>query len=123
VLLDLADFVQQSGVMIMFESFNRFGNNLYLDDIEISQYVGVGNNKQVQDQMELFPNPATRSFTVQLPDEETALMKIVDDKGFTVMEHSVNGTGHFDVQRLARGVYVVKVVTGRKVFIGKLILQ
>ncbi len=123
VSLDLSDFVQHSGVMFMFEGYNRFGNNLYLDDIEVSQFVGISDNNPVGDGVMIFPNPAPGEVTIRLDTRETARIEIVDDKGNTVIQRSLHGAGNFDVHNLARGVYVVKIITGRKVLIRKLVLR
>lgn len=78
-----------------------------------------------------YPNPATKSFTVEflgLKVNSTCTVQLFDITGKLAFEKTFNaeaGSKHqFDVQSLARGIYMLKVITpGWDTFTNKLTLQ
>ena len=123
VSLDLSAYAQQPDVMIMFEGFNRFGNNLYLDDIEIPLPVGVEDIWSANNQLSIFPNPAISNISIKLDSDEVALLKILDTQGKSVHGQTLQRQSNIDLSKLGRGLYIVKVKTNRDLYIRKLILR
>ena len=57
--LDISPWAGQRNIKILFESYNRHGNNLFLDNISISGPTGIqdaGNNRE---EIRIYPNPTT----------------------------------------------------------------
>jgi len=123
VSIDLTAFALQPDVMFMFEGVNRFGNNLYIDDIEVPIPVGIGDILADDDQLSIYPNPAKTNVSIQLNTDKLATVEIVNIDGKTVLTQNLPGFGNIDLNRLSQGVYFVKVKTDTDVFIKKLILQ
>lgn len=102
-------------VLLRFRSINRYGNNLYVDDIQVLDdgAVAVVEPSGPAD-FDIFPNPATSSILIEgLPD--AAEFKITNASGTTVLTGATEGdkTG-IDISRLPAGLYVFQTVFGAK---------
>ena len=71
--------------------------------------------------LNLYPNPAISSFTLQLnePSEGNAIIRLIDTSGTKVMEFQSPNTGNglynvVPVNKLEAGVYVVQVLLNQK---------
>lgn len=64
--------------------------------------------------IQLFPNPASRSLTVQLPAGwQRARLEILDSAGRVALRRTLQGTTAVDVSSLRRGSYFLKLQDGR----------
>ncbi|MEO8069177.1 MAG: M43 family zinc metalloprotease [Flavobacteriales bacterium] len=105
-------------------------NNLYLDDINITGLVGVGEIGDVTDFL-IAPNPVTNSFTVQyaLKGAQQAELEILAADGrvvySTALEASGQGTLVLDKSALGNvsGLYMVRLITAAGSTTRKLIVQ
>jgi PKD repeat protein len=62
--IDISQWTGKSNVRIAFESFNFFGNALYLDNVTIEQYTGVTEQPGgSEEDLLIFPNPAKNFVT------------------------------------------------------------
>jgi PKD repeat protein len=106
------------------------GNNLFIDDINISGPLGTDEIDSKYN-MTLFPNPtadgATLNFTIFAP--ENVSMEMIDMLGQTVRVQSF-GTMQTGVQSvaiprqdLAKGVYFVRLRIGEEVLVKQLIIE
>jgi hypothetical protein len=66
-ILDLSAWAGQPGIRIRFETFGRFGNNIYIDNIQISNSVGVAMQGLDEGEVIIFPNPSEGIFNIMLP--------------------------------------------------------
>jgi len=118
---DLSAYAGKTNVMVKFESVNGYGNNLYLDDIEVREPWAVSSQADFVNETKVFtsPNPFTQSLTlhIQSPVNEEVAVVVQDVTGRTVCnvgqflvtpgknEFSLSPTG------IAPGVYFVQVKT------------
>jgi PKD repeat protein len=68
VALDLTPWAGESGVRIAFESVSSFGNPLFIDNVQISQFVGTEENVITNEEVNIYPNPTTGTFNVVVPE-------------------------------------------------------
>jgi len=104
-----------SEVLLRFRSISRYGNNLFLDDIQVLDdgSVAVVEPSAPAD-FDIFPNPATSSILIEgLPDASE--FKITNASGTTMLRGTIAGdkTG-VDISRLPTGFYVFQTVFGAK---------
>lgn len=107
-VIDLSNWIGSTDVKLRFETFNKYGNNLYLKNIVVSSFTNTFEVDQANS-VAVFPNPAKDYFTVQYqsPQPETVL-KLKDMKGNTVVEKTLNAsTVTVKTQGLAAGVYLL----------------
>jgi PKD repeat protein len=64
IAIDLTPWVGQADVQIAFESYSGYGNPMFIDNIQMSQYVGEEELSQEEQTVNIYPNPNNGSFTV-----------------------------------------------------------
>ena len=94
---------------ISFETTNRRGNNLLLDNIMITNSLGLNRIQEVE--FELFPNPTTGGFTVNSPDSKTIqYLHVFDITGREVFGKMINtSTFQFSQNDMSQGVYLIQI--------------
>jgi PKD repeat protein len=68
--IDISQWAGSPDVQIAFETYSFYGNPMFIDNISISQYVGVESNIISKDDIQVFPNPNSGKFTVVIPEEQ-----------------------------------------------------
>ncbi|MBP6333898.1 MAG: S8 family peptidase [Bacteroidia bacterium] len=121
--LSLSAFAN-SQVMIRFVNINDYGNNLYIDNINIENSFGTGiesHNSPVF--MALYPNPSYGVFTLDLTNlaSEKLSVKVFDSNSRQVLDADyLNTPGRFSTEinmaNFAKGIYMVRVTNGQKVY-------
>jgi PKD repeat protein len=113
-LLDLTPWANMANIRIAFESYNRLGNNLYIDNINISGTTGTRDLPGSTGHISFSPNPSsgiTRIFSAK-PVEDLTL-SFYNSLGVKVLEHRVNASTQLseilDLSSLQKGVYMVKI--------------
>jgi PKD repeat protein len=112
--VDLTAFAGQR-IVLRFVNINGFGNNLFVDNVNILGVVGLENGF-AQLGLQVWPNPANGLFQVavsELPAGLTSL-QVYDLAGRKVWHATTMGTGdawqgQIDLRTLARGVYYLRV--------------
>ncbi len=112
--LELRSLIAQDRVQLRFENISDGGNALYIDDVNIRNIgVGIaGNGAELN--VQLYPNPSTGQFTVDLPNSEAALVKLRTLTGQEITEgvflarsgNSIN----VKTANLLPGIYLVEVI-------------
>ena len=74
--VDLTQFAGQQKVYVRFTSVNKYGNNLYLDDINITTAVGINEPSLSQDAINVYPNPFNTSASVDLSLAKTSKVTV-----------------------------------------------
>ncbi len=82
--------------------------------------VAAGNTYEI----EIFPNPSTGMFTLNLPGENQKTIIVYDLMGKIVFERNTFDTTQLvDLTSQANGVYIVKVVSGNEIILNRVIKQ
>lgn len=128
--IDLNGFAGQSEVLIRFKAVSGFGNNLYIDDINIGLNTAEVSSFDVDNSMVVYPNPATEQVHVGFVMMNTGdvQIRIYDISGkivwssnetLPVGEHTVSvGTTQWPA-----GIYNVVITTADGVSSEKIIRQ
>ena len=110
-----------------------YGNNFYIDDINIGNAVSTGIEEQdMFDEISLFPNPANDAaqLNIKLSTATDVEVKLFDVAGKQIaslfngrMENGENMVALNNLGVFAGGVYVVQVKAGTTVRQQKLVIQ
>ncbi len=128
-LIDLSSWDNKPNIKIMFESFSFYGNNLYIDNILISNSVGINEASIENLNISIIPNPSSDIFTVSANDIfGTVDMKIINSQGQIITSLSVTNVNgvmekQIDLRNQATGIYFIKLSTSKGVEIKKIVLK
>ncbi len=116
--MDISAYAGQPNIRLRFESYNFYGNNMYLDNIEITNDItAVFEEQNNSSDIQLYPNPAQGFVEIsgQLPEGE-ARISLVDVRGKTVLETSrtlTKGTKErLELGDIAAGIYLLRIESG-----------
>jgi hypothetical protein len=130
--VNLNGYTAQTNLYFMFRFTSDGGNNIYIDDINISgTTIGVDeleNNLNFN----IYPNPANENTVIDfsLISKQTVDLKVMDVVGrevSTIFNGTLN-TGDYkynvnEQAKLAAGVYFIKLTVDNRVFTKKLIVE
>jgi hypothetical protein len=111
--VSLAAVAGQSEVFVKFVGTSNYGNNIYIDNINISSVANVEESQMSN--ISVFPNPATESVNVMFEaigsEFQVNLMDITGRLMNSQVLSGVSGTQTvtFPVSNLAKGSYIVKI--------------
>lgn len=122
VVLGAQTFSGQPTVMLKFEFLNDQGNNIYLDDINITGVVSTGEELAAMYQFEAYPNPAKENMQIRLHSEQPSdvQFEITDLAGRLMRTQQVSGvsgqiTTELDGKEL-NGIYLLRVTVNGQSF-------
>ncbi|MEM0999886.1 MAG: S8 family serine peptidase [Bacteroidota bacterium] len=127
-LLDLTPYIGSS-IVVKFVNVNGYGNNLYLDNINID--LSVANEQELsQGQVQLYPNPNDGAFTLsvdQLP-AGPASITVHDLAGRQVFNQAIEGQGgryesRLQMEALPQGVYYLHLEATDLKVVRKLVIK
>jgi hypothetical protein len=127
--LDISAWAGQNNVKIMFESFNRDGNNLFLDNIEIDGPVGISAPGRGDLGIRIYPNPSNGIFNLYIEKGTQDInTSIFDLNGKRVHNEKIqSGTGsitrELNLSTLSKGVYYIRLTTDRVTQVEKIIIN
>lgn len=114
--VSLANYANAPALFVRFTNDNKYGNNIYIDDISVSSSACTsGLEEMEQVSFEVYPNPATDVINIAL-NAKTAdyVVSLMDLQGRVVSTMNLNNasgsqTLAFGTENLAKGSYVVVV--------------
>jgi len=123
--IDLSTWAGQSNIKIAFETFSFYGNALIIDNISISQHVGIENDDQ-KEEFSIFPNPTNGAIHIVVTEEQEISSVTLSNQSGQVMEtRELTGSGEVILNsegHLAQGIYLVKLTGKTRTFIQKVIV-
>ncbi len=126
--IDLATYAGKNNVKILFESFNRYGNNLFINDIQISGPVGISDPGTNDVKVSIYPNPSSESFNLSISNIQSGVsVSVVTPMGQTVGRlflEPENGKidKKMNLEDNAPGVYFIHINAGEKTIVKKVII-
>jgi PKD repeat protein len=115
----LTPYGNQSNVRLKFEFTNDKGNNLYLDDINITAAVGINDINSSQYNLQVYPNPASQNLNIALEPQRNAdiTIELTDLAGRSVYSYDAGkvaaGEFHHAIENKGfNGMYILRVRAG-----------
>ena len=126
--VDLSAYIGQSNVLTAFKATSDYGNNAYIDRINVSQVLGV-ETIPVNSSVNLYPSPSNGNVNINLEKIAAAKMEItvtnVVGKVIKQMTYDKSEGNIFslDLSNEATGNYIVKIVTANETILKRAIIQ
>jgi PKD repeat protein/photosystem II stability/assembly factor-like uncharacterized protein len=127
--LDISAWAGQPNARIMFESFNRNGNNLFLDNILIDGPVGIHESGKDNTGIEIYPNPSGGIFDLIIQKASKNIgIAIFNPNGQKVYSDKISpGTGiitkKLNLSGLPKGLYYIRLTSEEMTQVGKIIIE
>jgi PKD repeat protein/photosystem II stability/assembly factor-like uncharacterized protein len=124
-IIDLSQWAGDANIKIRFESYSRYGNNLYINKVDISNTVGLFNNLSSTDySFIMFPNPADKQLSIIVRQDGKQMVEIFDTQGRIVISREFNQEKvTLDISSLKSSIYFVKIDSEKIYRTRKLIVQ
>lgn len=112
--VDISPWVGGSDVQLMFESFDLYGNKLYIDDIDVSIFTSTNEQLQNGVQINMFPNPAKETLAVDIRNiQDYVDVQIVNIQGQVIyteriIENNSMIKTSLNLSNIKAGVYFVR---------------
>lgn len=119
--VNLAAYVGQPNVLVLFRAVSGYGNNAYVDNININLTLGVNENNALSKEVSLYPNPSSGKFYLDMNFNSSKDVNVeiydVAGKQISTMEYNniVGGMYSVDLSNEANGLYTVKISTGTEI--------
>lgn len=128
--LDLTAWAGDENVKIMFESFNNLGNNLYLDNITVSNTTGDKEVRPAYGTFTVYPNPTGGALTIYAADIPGNLqLEVFNASGGKILAESIPSHGQDDFTRTIdlggqpRGMYFIRLSGENTTQVRKVIIE
>ena len=127
--LDISSWAGQRNIKILFESYNRRGNNLFLDNISISGPTGVPDEGNNREEIRVYPNPTTGLVNLFILNPSSSIdLFVINLQGQAVYtDHFSAKAGNLEKQLnfsgFPKGVYFFRVVSDQTTIVKKVILD
>jgi hypothetical protein len=113
--IDLSAYTNESNLQIAFRNIGRYGNVIYLDNINIGNFATISENENLKPIM--YPNPvkAGESITIQFMGEFTGYL--IDLKGSKVQVQKGKDNFKYSIpENIATGLYTLQIQTATKIW-------
>ena len=126
-IIDLTQWSGSRNIKLKFETDGKFGNNLYLDNIFISNSVST-NEFAIEDMNVLvYPNPSSGIFNFITKQIDGSLqVSVLNIQGQVVYENNMtdgSSCGMIDLSGLSKGIYLLKFTTEKFVHLEKIMIK
>ena len=127
--IDISQYAGSADIQIKFESYNGFGNNLFIDNVSIKSTFDINENDLSFDNITIYPNPTDGILFVKIKSWlGNAEIKLINYSGQLIQTKSIksaneNSIVEFNLSELSKGVYFIQVQSDTHLFIDKLILK
>jgi len=112
--IDISQWTGGHDVQFMFESYDLYGNKLYLDDIDVSIFTRTNETSQNGVQISMFPNPAKETLAIDIRNiQDFVDVQIVNIQGkvlYTkrIIENNAMIKTSLNLSNIESGVYFVR---------------
>ncbi|HAE13869.1 MAG TPA: hypothetical protein DCG24_06525 [Bacteroidetes bacterium] len=113
--IDLSSFIGEDYVSVVFRSINGYGNNLYLDNINISDGLANAIGDELRNAASVYPNPANTELVIEWKGTAaTGTIQLTDLAGRTIWAGQVIGSNNeiirISTAQLPAGIYTLLYV-------------
>jgi hypothetical protein len=92
--------------------------------IDVATVTGIDDLEEENLVVSIYPNPARSFLNIELPNDDSSLIRIINMKGSIIYEKQINSSKHvIDVHYLTKGVYLLSIQTSTDLVRKKIIIN
>jgi hypothetical protein len=119
ISIDLTPWAGQANIRFAFESVSGYGNPMFIDNVQISQFVGLAENISEQNEINVYPNPTNGSFFVEWNgDDSYTEISLFNQMGQLIQTKKIEGSNQATEFKPGNdqkpGVYFIRLSGERK---------
>jgi photosystem II stability/assembly factor-like uncharacterized protein len=119
--LNLSAFVNHSKVLIAFRNWGHWGNNIYVDNVNIQS--DLGTNEVLLSELSIYPNPLKNGELLTLKNcAIDSKISVLDAHGKAVFNSILTASSTLKLPRLAEGNYLLHIENSNKIYNRKLVI-
>ncbi len=119
--VDLSAYNGQNNVMIRIRATSNYGNNAFVDDINVSGLISGFENHSLDASLQLFPNPSNGNMFIAYAENST--IEIFDMLGNLVFtKNIVTNNEQLDLSGLSGGSYLARISNDKNVVSKNIVL-
>jgi hypothetical protein len=111
--LDLSAYLGAAHLVVAFRNHGLWGNNIYVDNINLLNTISVFEEQPSATDFEVFPNPVSHCDPIQIQNKnnERVVVTLYNAKGKVVMREVINSSSAISLEpyALAAGQYVMNL--------------
>ena len=123
-VINLSTYASQTSFLVKFVAINHYGNNFYMDNINLSSLGSAGITKHGNiSNVKVYPNPANTqvNVNVNLTNAQNTTLTLYNVMGQVVMTKNYdfnagNNTANINIDQLASGMYTLSVASANGLY-------
>lgn len=119
--IDLIAWAGNPSIQVKFENFNVQGNNLFIDDIEITGTIITGIKTENPDILKIYPNPTNDFINIEIAGKGN--IEIININGQVLYSKEYNKPQQIDISDYPKGIYFVKFKSRDIIKVEKLVIS
>ncbi len=127
IVIDLSEWAGQDNIKIAFETFNYYGNALFIDNVTVGPLTDIAENNPNFDKIQVFPNPSSGVFNLWVPhSDENCEISVFNIQGVEILKVAVeemeSGENiQLDLSEFVKGVYFIRISNNTETMVKKII--
>jgi uncharacterized Ntn-hydrolase superfamily protein len=85
--------------------------------------VGIAETPQFDHSFSLYPNPSKHQLTVTNQNNKTYKLYLISNTGEEVYTDTLNKKKNIDVSKFSKGIYFLKIMNGKDIFVKKIVID
>ncbi len=126
--VNLSTYIGNSNVYVKFRNINRFGQSLFVDNINLTGAINVGVPKEnsISNVITVYPNPVTSNGSIYINGNFKGEIELnlytIEGKLIDKLFTKINTSIPLDKYNLSKGTYLYKIVSDDHLINGKLMI-
>lgn len=127
--VNISSYIGLPNVLFLFQTTSNFGNNIYIDDINIMGSATGITNYSAENTINVYPNPTSGQVTVSISNlnKETLSIQVFDILGNMIVETGKDDAAYIErilnLSSQAGGTYIVRIASEKNIQYKKIILE
>lgn len=123
IAISLAEYSDLQNIKLLFQSMNRFGNNLFISDIQIASPTAIPGSVKNQGKITIHPNPGNGIFNISTQMDGVFDMEIYNAQNQLIKSGKLSGETRINLSKQSKGIYFIRLSNRNYLSIEKVIIK